>query len=258
MITAGIDAGAENIKTLILNNDRILSYSIVSLGSEAILPVAQRALSEAALHAKISVEEIDNIVSTGVNNDYLTFCHENVTESNACAKGASFIIPEVDTVVDIGAEHCLAVKCLRGRPVRTAKNDRCAAGTGRFLKIASCPLGMDVNELGELSLQSKEDIEIENTCSVFAESEIISLVHQGYRPEDVAKAIFKGMANRIYTLIVKVGYEKNLVVVGGFAKNVGLVKALEEKSNCNILIPREPIIIGALGAALSAREKEMN
>lgn len=257
MITAGIDAGTENIKALILNNDKILSYSIVPLGSDAILPVAERALSDVVLHAKISIKDIGNIASTGINNDYLTFCHDNVTESSACARGASFLIPDVDTVIDIGAEHCLVVKCLNGRPVRTAQNARCAAGTGRFLKIASCPLGIDVNQLGELALQSKEDIEIENTCSVFAESEIISLIHQGYHTEDIAKAIFKGLANRIYTLIVKVGYKKNLVVVGGFAKNIGLIRTFEEKFGCNILIPQEPTIVGALGAALIARDMKM-
>ncbi|MDD5312682.1 MAG: acyl-CoA dehydratase activase, partial [Dehalococcoidia bacterium] len=164
---------------------------------------------------------------------------------------------ETDTVVDIGADKCLVVKCQHGRPFKTARNDRCAAGTSRFLRIAAKPLGVDVREMGRLALRSQMEIEIDSVCAVFAESEIISLIHQKKHPEDIARAVFKGLASRIYTLLVKVGFEKSLVMVGGVARNEGLVRALEEKAGCSIMIPEEPMIAGALGAALIACEKGM-
>ena len=256
MITAGIDAGAENTKVVILGESEILAYSIVPQGIAPALPVAQKALTEAAERASISPDGIQYVVSTGIGSEYVSFAHEQATESSCCARGVTWWFPHTDTAIDIGADKCLVVKCQHGKPFRTARNDRCAAGTGRFLKIAAKPLGMEVEEMGNLSLQSRSDIGIESTCAVFAESEIISLIHQGYRPEDIAKAVFKGLASRIYTLVLKVGFDKNLVMVGGIAKNIGMVKAMEEQVGCDILVPEEPIISGALGAALIASENK--
>jgi len=257
VITAGIDVGAENTKALIFGADRILAYSILPQGLQTALPVAEKALAEAAANAGIKVSEIDYLVATGIGSEQVTFCHEYASESAASARGASWLMPETDTAVDIGADKCLVIKCQRGRPFRTARNDRCAAGTSRFLRIAAKPLGINVEEMGRLALRSQEEIEIDSVCAVFAESEIISLIHQKKRPEDIARAVFRGLASRIYTLVVKVGFEKNLVMVGGVAKNVGLVRALEEKTGCRIMIPEEPMIAGALGAALIACEKFM-
>ena len=256
MITAGIDSGAENTKAVILGEDKVLAYSIIPQGTVSSLPVAQRALAEATERARISPGEINYVISTGSGSEHIAFAHEQATESSCCARGTTWLLPDTDTVIDIGADKCLVVKCQRGKPFKTARNDRCAAGSGRFLKIAAKPLGIEVEEMGELSLQSRVAIGIESTCAVFAESEIISLIHQRYRTEDIARAVFKGLASRIYTLVVKVGFAKNLVMVGGIARNPGMVKAMEEQAGCHILIPQEPIIVGALGAALIAREKK--
>jgi benzoyl-CoA reductase subunit D len=257
VITAGIDAGAENTKALIFRDDKVLAYSIIPQGLEATLPIAEKALAEAARSAGVLLSDIDYLVSTGISSEQVAFCSEYVSESAACARGASWLIPSTDTVIDIGADKCLVVKCQRGRPFKTARNDRCAAGTSRFLKIAAKPLGVDVEEMGRMALRSQVEIEIDSVCAVFAESEIISLIHQKQRSEDIAKAVFKGLANRVYTLIVKVGFEKDLVMVGGIAKNKGFIRVLEEKAGCNILIPDEPMIAGALGAAIIAYEKGM-
>jgi predicted CoA-substrate-specific enzyme activase len=164
-------------------------------------------------------------------------------------------LPSADTVIDMGADKCLVVKCRDGKPLNTVRNDRCASGTGRFLKVAAKPLGVDVEEMGRLSLDSHKDVEINNTCAVFAESEIISLIHLKQHPEDIARAVFRGLARRVYTMIIKVDFKKDLVMVGGIAKNVGMVKAMEEQAGCHILIPEDPIIVGALGAALIASER---
>jgi len=114
-----------------------------------------------------------------------------------------------------------------------------------------------LDEMGKLAIQSREDIGIESICAVFAESEIISLIHKRCRPEDIARAVFSALANRIYTLIIKVGFERNLAMVGGIANNRGLVKAIEEKTGCTVFVPHEPIIVGAIGAALIACDKKM-
>lgn len=257
MITAGIDAGAENTKALIFKDEKVVAYSLIPQGLDVALLVAERALSEAAKIAKISLSNIDYLVSTGVSGEQLPFCQEYASESAACARGVSWLIPQVDTAIDIGADKCLVVKCQHGRPFRTARNDRCAAGTSRFLRIAAKPLGVDVEQMGRLALRSQVEIEIDSVCAVFAESEIISLIHQKQRPEDIARAVFRGLASRIYTLLIKVGFEKNLVIVGGIAHNVGFIRALEEKVGSKILIPANPMMTGALGAALIAHEKGM-
>jgi predicted CoA-substrate-specific enzyme activase len=166
-------------------------------------------------------------------------------------------VPSADTVVDIGADKCLVVKCREGRLLNIARNDRCASGTGRFLKVAAAPLGLDPQEMGNLSLISQRTVEITNTCAVFAESEIISLIHQKHRPEDIAKAVFRGLAGRISTLLMKVDFKPDLVIVGGVAKNPGMVNAMEEQAGFPVVVPPEPMITGALGAALLAVQKKM-
>ena len=138
----------------------------------------------------------------------------------------------------------------------TTRNDRCASGTGRFLRIAAEPLGVDPQEMGNLSLKSQKTVEINNTCAVFAESEIISLIHLKHRPEDIAKAVFRGLARRIFTLIMKVDFKPDLVMVGGVAKNAGMVKAMEEQAGCPVVVPEEPMIVGALGGALLAARRK--
>ncbi len=255
MITAGIDAGAENMKVVVLEDDRILSHSIVPQGREAVPSAARRAFTEAAEKAGIIPAQMEYIVATGIGSEYISFAHEKATESSCCARGVSRLLTSTSTVIDMGADKCLVVRCLNGRPLNTVRNDRCAAGTGRFLEVAAKPLRMDVKEMGRVSLDSQKDVEINNTCAVFAESEIISLIHLKHRPEDIAKAVFRGLARRVYTLIIKVDFKQDLAMVGGVAKNVGMVKAMEEQAGCHILVPEEPIIVGALGAALIASER---
>ncbi len=255
MLTAGVDVGAENTKAVILEAGTILSYFVIQQSSETVQSVAQRALKEAMEKAGISSDDIEYLVATGDGSDRISFAHEQATEASCSARGASWLLPSTDTVIDMGAETCLVVKCQQGRPFNTVRNDRCASGTGRFLKMAAKPLGIDIEEMGRLSLQANEDLNISNMCAVFAESEIISLVHLKHRPEDIAKAVFKGLARRIYTMLIRVGFEKDLVMIGGVAKNIGMVKAMEEEAGCDILIPEEPMIVGALGAALIASER---
>ena len=256
MLTAGVDAGAENTKVVILMDDRILSHSIIPQGMEGVLPVVQRAMQEALTLAGIKLDKIENIVGTGIGSEYIPFARSQATESSCCARGGSWLCPSMNTLIDIGANKCLVVRCQNGKPLNTVRNDRCASGTGRFLKVAAKPLGVDVEEMGRLSLQSQGEVEISSTCTVFAESEIISLIHLKHRPEDIAKAVFKGLAQRIYTMMLKVGFQKDLLMVGGIACNIGIVKAVAELAGCPVIVPENPILTGALGAALIAAERK--
>jgi len=256
MIITGIDAGTENMKVVILADDRILSHSVFPQGRGPTVFVAERALSEAIEKAGITLGEIGYVVATGVGSEHIPFAHQRATESSCDARGVSWLLPSADTLIDMGADKCLVVKLQNRKPVNIARSDRCASGTGRFLKIVAQPLGIEVEEMGRLSLQSHEDVDISNTCAVFAESEIISLIHFRHRPQDIAKAVFKGLARRIYPMIIKVGFEKELIMIGGIAKNVGMVKAMEEQAGCHILVPEEPMIVGALGAALIGAERD--
>jgi predicted CoA-substrate-specific enzyme activase len=258
MISAGVDAGAENIKVAIVEDGRVLSYAVVPLGREAVPAAADAAFREAIEKARISVPQIEYTVATGIGSDYISFAHEKVSEASCCARGVTRLLPSTDTAVDMGADKCLVVRCRDGKLLNTARNDRCASGTGRFLKVAAKPLGIDVEEMGKLSLTSQNRVEINNTCAVFAESEIISLIHLKNRPEDIAKGAFRGLARRVYTLLIKVGFKQDLVMIGGVAKNVGMVKAMEEQAGCPILVPDEPIIVGALGGALLAAQRKQS
>jgi predicted CoA-substrate-specific enzyme activase len=255
MRTAGVDAGAENTKVVILKENRILSHSIIPQGIEGVLPVVQRAMQEALTMTGIQLNDIENIVATGIGSEYVPFAGSQATESSCCARAGSWLCPSMNTIIDMGANKCLVVKCQNGRPLNTVRNDRCASGTGRFLKVAAKPLGVDVEEMGRLSLQSQREVEISSTCAVFAESEIISLIHLKHRPEDIAKAVFRGLAQRIYTLMLKVGFEQDLMMVGGIASNIGMVKAIEDLARCRVIVPENPILAGALGAALIAAER---
>lgn len=259
MITAGIDAGTENMKVVILGDHRILAHSVISQGREPVHSVAQQALKEAAEKAGVALGEISYIVATGKGSEYISsLAQEKASESSCCARGASWLLPSTDTAIDMGADKCLVVKCRGGNLLKTVRNDQCASGTGRFLQVVAKPLGIDPEEMGRLSLRSQKTVEINNTCAVFAESEIISLIHQQHRPEDIAKAVFQGLVRRIYTLIIKVDFKQDLVLAGGVAKNVGMVKAMEDQAGCPVLVPEEPMIIGALGGALIAMERKKN
>lgn len=255
MVTAGVDAGAENTKVVLLEENRIIAFSIVHQGTESIPPIAQRAIEEAVDAAGINADEIENIVSTGVGSEYILSARSQATESSCCARGGSWLWPSVDTLIDMGGNKCLVVKCQNGRLLKTVRNDRCASGTGRFLRAAAQPLGINEEEMGRISLQSKTQVEISSTCAVFAESEIISLIHLKQRPEDIAKAVFRALAQRIYAMMLKVEFQRDLLMVGGIACNIGMLKAIEDLCGLPVIVPENPILAGALGAALIAADR---
>ncbi len=250
MLVIGVDAGAEYLKLIILDDSIIQSYAIIPYLEGSVLSALQRGLDEALNKAQVRENDVEHMVVTGVERQAISCAHEQIQEAFCCARGVTYLFPSAKTVLDLGADKCLAVRFEGTNVLSTAMNDRCAAGSGRFLKMVSNLLSVGMNEMGQLSLQSEKGVDIENTCTVFAESEIISLVHQKHAPKNIIKGAFTGLARRIYPLLATVGFEKDIALVGGLAKNIGLVKAIEDELGFSALIPGEPIIIGALGAAI--------
>lgn len=255
MITAGIDAGGECLKTVILGDDRILSSSSLPYGRKSILAVAREGLSEATKNGGVPSNVIEEIGVTGEEKEAVSFAHKQILEAICCVQGATWLFPSTRTVIDLGANKCLVAKCEKGGLIRTARNTTCAAGTSRYLKAVSNVLQIGEEEAGRLSLQSHKAADIKSTCTVFVESEIISLIHEEQaRREDILRGAFMGLARNIYSLLLKVSYEKDVTMIGGVARNIGITNALEGQIGYSILIPEEPIIVGALGAAIAARE----
>lgn len=260
MVTAGVDVGFETTKVVILNEDKVLSQTVAWGRNDQAGSVTQKALERSAHEAHISLQEIMRTVFTGRGREFIPHDFENMTldkisESFCCAKGIYMEQPSVRTVVDIGAERTMVVACDKGKVVRTTSNDRCAAGSGRYLRMVADLLWMDVEEMGSRALAADKDLVVENTCAVFAESEIISLIHLKEKPENIVKGVFNGLALRIYPLLTTIKFEQDLALIGGVAKCSGMVKALEDRLRTSIIIPDGPEYIGAKGAAFIGQEK---
>jgi len=252
VITAGIDIGAETIKVVIVKDSQILAYSIVKAGLER-RKSAEEAMEEALKRAHLSLEGIHKVIATGVGRKEVHFAHDTITEIAADVKGTTWIFPEVRTVIDVGAEEARGIRCdAAGRVIGFAKNEKCAAGVGAFVEAMAHALELKIEEMGQVSLQSTKLIPMNVTCVVFAESEVISLIHAKTPKPDIARAIHEAIATRTTSMARRVGIEREVAFIGGVAKNAGVVERLRQHLDTDILIPEEPQIIGALGAALIA------
>lgn len=251
MIVAGVDAGAQCLKIALAKEECLLSHCVVEYRGE-VLSTAQHGLERALQSAGIGKDELEYVVATGIEKDAICFADEQVSEALCCAQGIYRFLPSAKTVVDLGAEKTLVIRCEDGMVLATARNDKCAAGTSTYLKMVSNLLGIDMQKMEELSLQAENDISVENTCAVFAETEIISLIHHKHALPDIIKGVLNGWTRRIYSLLVKVNFQKDVALVGGMAKNKGIMAALEGQIGFSLLIPDEPIIVNAAGAAAIA------
>jgi predicted CoA-substrate-specific enzyme activase len=252
-MTAGIDIGSRTSKVVIMdNNGKILGYNImptsynVKESGEAILNIALEKLN-------ISIKDLRYIISTGYGRRSITFSHRAVPEILCHAKGAKWLIPTVRTNIDIGGQDSKVIEIdEKGNVLRFAMNDKCAAGTGRFLEALAKVLCVDIEEIGSLSLNSKIPSTISSICTVFAESEVISYLSAGVKREDIASGMHKAIAKRVIAMGkgAQINYKEDVVFTGGVAKNIGVKRAIEEEVKTNIIIPKEPQITAAIGAAL--------
>lgn len=256
MYVMGIDSGSTSTNAVIMDGDRkIVASAVVRTGAKS-GESAQRILDEVLSEAGLKREDISWIVSTGYGRVSIPFADENVTEISCHGRGAHYFNPAVRIILDIGGQDSKAIRLNeKGEVADFVMNDKCAAGTGRFLEMIARSLEVDVNELGSIALQSKEDIEITSMCSVFAESEVISLIANNREKTDIANGICRAVANKSYSLLKRVGLEAEFMMTGGVAKNAGVVRAVEEKLGTKLYICPEPEIVGAAGAALYALDK---
>ncbi len=255
MITAGVDIGAETVKVVLLKGSQVLSYGLVLTGVNT-QQSTEEALAEALHKAGITSNDIKHITATGAGRKHAPFAHDQVTEIIADAKGAIWLFPTVRTVIDVGAEESRGIKCdAEGKVLDFARNEKCAAGAGAFVEAMAKALELEVEEMGKLSLLSQKEIPINSTCVVFAESEVVSLIHSGVDKMDIARAIHDAIATRITSMVFRIGVEKDVAFIGGVAKNIGVVTLVGKHLGIEPLIPEDPQIVGALGAALIAREK---
>ena len=256
MYVMGIDSGSTSTNAVIMDQDRkIKAFSVVRTGAKSGVS-AQKALEEVLEKAGLSREDISWIVSTGYGRVSIDFADENVTEISCHGKGAHYFNPKIRTILDIGGQDSKAIHLNEKGEVKDfVMNDKCAAGTGRFLEMIARTLEVSLDELGAIALTSTEKIEITSMCSVFAESEVISLIANNKEKADIAEGVCHAIANKAFGLLRRVGMEPDFMMTGGVAKNPGVVRAVEEKIGASLYICEEPEIVGAAGAALYALEK---
>ncbi|MGA2296409.1 MAG: acyl-CoA dehydratase activase [FCB group bacterium] len=250
MINIGIDVGAKNIKIVALKDGQIVAKEQILAGFET--KETTLALYNAVLKkANISPDEVDSITSTGSGRKAADFASVSVTEVTAATKGATNLFPSVRCVIDVGAEEGKTIRCDKdGKIIDFALNEKCAAGAGAFIESMARALEVNVEDFGEISLKSSIDIPLNAQCAVFAESEVVSLLHAKTEKKDIAKAVNDAVASRITSMARKVGFEKDIELIGGMAKNTGFVSALKKALESEIIIPEEPEYISAYGAAL--------
>lgn len=254
-LVAGIDVGAATVKAVVLNENAVLSAHVLSTG-DSVVKTAWAVMAAALEAARVSMGQLHYIVSTGYGRRAIEFADEVITEISCHAKGVGSLVSGARTVIDIGGQDSKVIAIDGdGNVANFAMNDKCAAGTGRFLEVMAKVLNADIADIGAISLESSAPCRISNTCTVFAESEMVTLRAEGRRREDIFAGIHAAMAHRIAIMGSSVGFREQIVFTGGVAKNAGMKKALDDRIGKEIHIPEEPQIIGALGAAMIARDK---
>jgi predicted CoA-substrate-specific enzyme activase len=256
MYSAGVDVGAASGEVVIWDGDEIVAFSIVPTGFNS-RRAAHLAMEKALEGTTITQEEISSIVATGYGRVAIDYAQRQVTEISCYAKAINHLHPEVRTIIDIGGQDSKAISVGKdGRVVDFLMNDKCAAGTGRFLEVMAKALELEVEDLGDISLRAQKPLQISSTCTVFAESEVVTLVAEGVNREDIVAGLHAAIAKRTLSMVKRVGVAPPVAMAGGVAKNIGVVKAIEEEIGEHLVIPPEPQIIGALGAALLAMENQ--
>ena len=254
---AGIDSGSSSTDVVIIDSDKnIVSKTVILTGAGASVS-GQLALDTALKEAGLTKEDISSSITTGYGRNTLTLGDRSITEISCHAKGAYFLDPNVRTIIDIGGQDSKVIKLgENGEVVNFTMNDKCAAGTGRFLEIMAHTLQLSPDEMSNAGLKYNEELTISNMCTVFAESEIVSLIAQDKSVNDIVHALDDSIASRIAALVKRVDPIPRFMMTGGVAKNKGVVNAIEKKLGFQIIVNENAQVCGALGAALFALESD--
>lgn len=254
MITAGIDMGASSVKALILKDNEVIGKGGAVMEIDR-LKSAKAGFQAALDNANINRDDIDKTVATGIGRKTVDFADKDFTVVGCDARGVVADNPSVKTLIDIGANETRAIKCSpAGKVIDFAVNEKCAAGSGAFIEAMSRAMQVSLEDFAKLSLQSENTIPINAQCAVFAESEVVSLVHDETDRKDICRSVHDAIATRIASMARRVKVEEEVALIGGGAYNKGLIGSLERELKVKFIVPDEPDYIGALGAALLARE----
>ncbi len=252
MITAGIDVGSISAKAALVEDGDIIATCVILTGYNA-KNAGRQVYDQAIGLAGIDPMKVEKIVATGYGRNSIEFADKAVTEITCHAAGAHFLNPEVRSIIDIGGQDSKAIVLDDSGKVKDfTMNDKCAAGTGRFLEVMARALEVDLDAFGELSLSAKTASPISSLCTVFAESEVISLIAKGEKRENIIAGIHASIGARVVSMAKRIGIRPPAMMTGGVAKNIGVVKALEEKLGTHLLVSENAQVNGAIGAALIA------
>lgn len=258
MITAGVDIGAKYAKIVFMKEGEVSRRTKGIVGFD-VLKSASTLFENALEKAGLKRGDIEKIVATGMGKDEIhnkppIDADDTVSAVIADAAGTYHLLSSARTVIDVGAEEGRGIKIAENGKVKDfVINERCAAGAGTFVETMARALEINVEDMGSLSLKSTKTIPMNAQCAVFAESEVVSLIHSRVAKEDIARAIHDAMAGRIASMVLRVGVEKDVVLIGGVALNSGFLPPLQSELNTKLAVPEFPEYVGALGAALIAR-----
>ena len=240
-------------KAVILN-DGIITSIIGPTGPEQ-RRLANKVMEEALKKKAISFQEITYIVSTGYGRINVPFSDRQFTEISCHAKGIVSIFPKAKTIIDIGGQDVKGIKIdVHGKIIDFVMNDKCAAGSGRFIEVIADTFGIPLDRVGDLSLESRNPAKISNICTIWAQQEVAARLAEGVPVSDLFAGVHQSLADRICRMVNRLRVEEDIVVTGGGAKNKGLLEALSEQLGHKVHVPQEPLITGALGAALLGKE----
>lgn len=251
---AGIDLGSTMTKVVIIDADEAVRARVESHTGAEHRHLANKVMEQALAQAGLPFGEIDYVVATGYGRINVPFADRQITELTCHARGVASLFPSARTALDIGGQDAKGLKLKDGRLVNFVMNDKCAAGTGRFLEVLAGTLGLSLEELGAISLKSTNKVSISSTCTVFAQQEVISRLSEGVPLEDIVAGLHDAIASRAAGMLRRLKIEPDVVFTGGVARNIGVVKAVRENLECEVFVPEDPLITGALGAALLGRE----
>lgn len=256
MYYLGIDIGSSATKLIAINkNKEIIGRSVIQLGTGT--AGVERAIAQFYKSTGLIRADISQLVVTGYGRVQFADADDQFSEISCHAKGINCLQPNVRTIIDIGGQDTKIIKIFENGAIQNfTMNDKCAAGTGRFLDVMSKVLDVDISEMGKQDALATEILPISNTCTVFAESEVISKLSAGHKIPNIIAGIHQSVARRVAGLAFRNGIEKQVALTGGVAQNSGIVRALERELNCELTIPKDPQITGALGAALFALQRD--
>ena len=255
MITVGLDLGTQSVKAIILKDGEVVSRGRAFSGFDP-AEAAEQALGEALKAAKLSLSDVNHVTATGSGMDLASNSNSTISMMGADAQAGVYLFLKARTIIDVGAEEARAVKCdEKGIMMDFVVNERCAAGAGAFIEAMARALEVKMEDMGPLSLKAERASSINASCVIFGESDVVTLIHRQESKPEIARAIFDAMADRVSSMVYRLGVNPDVVLLGGVARDVGFVASLKRKLGIDVLIPKYPEFAGALGAALVAAKR---